>query len=221
MPVPVSRDLDARATAALARRRTAARACSTTRVDERRPCRRPAIAWMALTTRLVSTCLSWPSSASTPQRVVGARRHERDVRLAARSSRRARTTRAASVGDVDRRLLQRRAAARSRAAGGSARSSARPARRRSRAESTASAPSTSSSRDQPRAPGDDVERRAELVRDARRELADRGQPVGVAQLLGRACSRALLLVGEPLAHHVDLGRELAELVALAQLRAAR
>jgi hypothetical protein len=67
--------------------------------------------------------------------------------------------------------------------------------------------------DQPRAALHDVERRAELVRDARCELADRRQPVCVAQLLRRRFARAAL-GREPIAHQVDLLRELAELVAL-------
>ncbi len=70
------------------------------------------------------------------------------------------------------------------------------------------------------APGNHGERRPELVRDAGRELADRGQPVGVTEVLERGHARLglggerLARVAESASHPVDLAREVADLVVL-------
>ena len=67
---------------------------------------------------------------------------------------------------------------------------------------------------------DDVQRRADLVRNPGGELSDGREPFAVAELLqGRDARRglvggAMVRLGDPVAHRVDLRRELAHLVVL-------
>ena len=74
---------------------------------------------------------------------------------------------------------------------------------------------------------DDVERRSELVREARREPPDGGEAVGVPELRERAHLRvglrplALARIAETLAHSVHLVTELRDLVAAADRDAVR
>ena len=79
--------------------------------------------------------------------------------------------------------------------------------------------------DQPRAPGDDVQRRAQLVGDAGCQPPHGRQPLGVTELLqrGDATQRRRAHLGrgrlQAIEHLVQLARQLAQLVVLARLRA--
>ena len=81
-------------------------------------------------------------------------------------------------------------------------------------------------RDHLGAPGDHVERRPQLMGDARGQRPHRAQPVGVAELLdgpdarGRLPLQPVVGLAQPLAHAVHLGRQLPDLVALSHAQRA-